>query len=99
MKTVTVEPASIGQATQTQERAADQVSTQANAERIDTGALAATFGLIGAGFLSALADVSAQRTRTLDGLSTAHSSTAKKAVDANRAYCCCDEASAQAVAV
>ncbi|WP_265744438.1 type VII secretion target [Gordonia liuliyuniae] len=99
MKTVTVEPASVGQAVQTQQRAADQVATQANAERIDTGALAATFGLIGAGFLSALADVGAQRTRTLDGLSAAHSSTASKTVTADRAYCGCDEAGAQAVAV
>ncbi|MCF8570521.1 ESX-1 secretion-associated protein [Gordonia sp. HY002] len=99
MKTVTVEPTAVGQATGTQQRAADQVATQANAERIDTGTLAATFGLIGAGFLSALAEVGAQRTRTLDTLRTAHSTTSSKTADASRAYCDCDEAGARAVAV
>lgn len=99
MKTVTVEPAAVGRAAGTQQRAADQVATQSRAERIDTGALAPTFGLIGAGFLSALAEVGAQRTRALDTLSTAHSTTASKTVDASRAYCDCDEGGAQAVAV
>lgn len=99
MKTVTVEPAAVGQAADTQQRAADQVATQSNAERIDTGALAPTFGLIGAGFLSALAQVGAQRTATLDTLSTAHSTMSSSTVEASHSYSCCDEAGARAVAV
>lgn len=99
MKTVTVEPGAVGQAADSQLRAASQVAAQANAERIDTGALAPTFGLIGAGFLSALAEVNRQRSRTLETLSTAHSTTSATTTDASRAYDCCDEAGARAVAV
>ncbi|GAA4674077.1 hypothetical protein GCM10023197_31980 [Gordonia humi] len=94
-----MEPGSVSQAAGTQQTAAEQVAAQASAERIDTGALAGTFGLIGAGFLSALAEVGAQRTRTLDELATAHASTSSSATQAGLAYCQCDDTGAREVAV
>ncbi len=97
MKAVTVDQTAVRTAADAQSRAADRVREQGDAERLDMGALAPVFGLIGAGFLAALTDVGVERTRRLDALATAHTSTSTAAREACCAYTCCDEKSATAV--
>lgn len=97
MKAVTVDQTALRTVADAQRGAADRVRDQADAERLDTGALAPVFGLIGAGFLAALADVTVQRTRRLDALSTAHTSTSVGTTAACCAYTCCDADGAKKV--
>lgn len=97
MKAVTVDKTALRTVADAQRGAADRVRDQADAERLDTGALAPVFGLIGAGFLAALADVTVQRTRKLDALSTAHTNTSVGTTAACCAYTCCDDDGAKKV--
>lgn len=87
---VTVDPAATGTVVSTQSSAASGVATRAAAERVDTGALLPTFGLIGADFLAALADVGAARTAALEALASRHRAAATRTAAAATAYECCD---------
>lgn len=77
-----------------QAAAANTAASRSAAERIDTGALVPTFGVIGAGFLGALARVSGQRATALDALAARHGSTSARADSAATAYDCCDDTNA-----
>ncbi|MGB3301247.1 type VII secretion target [Gordonia sp. (in: high G+C Gram-positive bacteria)] len=89
-----VDPAATTTVATTQGSAASTVAARALAERLDTGRLAPTFGLIGASFLAALSRVQSARTRTLDGLAAQHGRTGESAVRAQASYDCCEATNA-----
>ncbi|GEE01986.1 hypothetical protein nbrc107696_24320 [Gordonia spumicola] len=94
MKAVTVDQTSVRTAADAQDRAADRVGEQASAEGLDTSSLTPVFGLIGAGFLAALADVRQQRSTTLAAAEQAHRTASTTTKAACCAYTCCDATSA-----
>ena len=95
---VSVDAAVPGGLASTQASAAATVASRSAAERIDTGALVPTFGIIGAAFLGALGRVSGQRATALDALAVRHASTSARATNAAASYDCCDDANAGALA-
>ncbi|EGD56567.1 type VII secretion target [Gordonia neofelifaecis] len=87
---VTIDSGATHAVAATQAAAARSVAARSTAERIDTSALAPTFGLIGAEFLGALNRLESARANRLDTLAEQHAGTADRTRSASNSYDCCD---------
>ena len=94
MKPVAVTESALPAIAGRQSTAAGIVADRAVAERLDTAALAPTFGLIGAPFLGALGAAMNARAARLDALAGAHTGQAAATLAGAAAYGAADAAGA-----
>ena len=98
MKPVSIAPESLSTIAGSHGTAGALIAGRAVAERFDAAALAPTFGVIGAPFLSSLSATMESRATRLDGLAGAHAGQAAGTVAASASYTAADAAGAAAVA-